>query len=275
MKDLHDRVAVVTGAASGIGAGIARTLAKRGCHLALADVQMDRLQEVASELTGVKVSTHQVDVSDRQQVDRLAAETQEKHGAAHLVFNNAGVAVMSTFDDMPIEDFERVININLWGVVYGCRAFLPILLKQDAGHIVNISSLFGIIGVPGQTAYCASKFAVKGFSDALSTELVDTNVGITVVHPGAIATRIAADAIYHKQPPNQDEAKAKKIISKGMPGDEAGRRIVAAVEKKKRRLVLGNDAKIIATIQRLLPTRYLDLMNIDPTSIRFGRRRSR
>jgi NAD(P)-dependent dehydrogenase (short-subunit alcohol dehydrogenase family) len=275
MKDLNGRVAVVTGAASGIGAGIARTLASRGCHLALADVNMDRLGEFASTLDGVTVTTHHVDVADREQVNAFAQRVVSHHGAAHLVFNNAGVAVMSTFDSMPIEDFERVVNINLWGVVYGCYAFLPILMDQDAGHIVNISSLFGIIGVPGQTAYCASKFAVKGFSDSLATELADTKVGLTVVHPGAIATRIAADATYHKQPTHQSEAKAKKIIRAGMPSDEAGRRIVRAVEKGKRRLFLGNDAKLLATIQRLLPTKDLDLMTIDPTSIRYKRKRKR
>jgi NAD(P)-dependent dehydrogenase (short-subunit alcohol dehydrogenase family) len=190
---LKDRTAVVTGAASGIGRAIAASLARRGCHLALADIDDAALARTASELAepGVRISRYHLDVSDRDAVAAFPARVIAEHDGVDVLVNNAGVALGGTFQEVAESDFDWLFAINFFGVVRMTRAFLPLLYKSEEARLVNISSLFGLIAPPGQTAYAASKFAVRGFSESLRHELARTCIGVTVVHPGGVATSIA------------------------------------------------------------------------------------
>jgi NAD(P)-dependent dehydrogenase (short-subunit alcohol dehydrogenase family) len=181
---LQGRTAVVTGAASGIGRAIATSLARRGCHLALADIDDDGLQRTAAEISaaGVRVSRHHLDVSDAAAVAAFPQRVTAEHAGVDILVNNAGVALGGAFEQVAEADFEWLFAINFWGVVRMTRAFLPLLHKSEEARIVNISSVFGLIAPPGQTAYSASKFAVRGFSESLRHELARTNIGVTVVH---------------------------------------------------------------------------------------------
>lgn len=193
---LASRTAVVTGAARGIGSAIAVPLARRKCHLALADLDeagMARTAELA-EAHGVRVSRHRLDVADAEAVAAFPGVVQANHAGVDLLVNNAGVAVGGTFEQISETDFEWLFGINFWGVVRMTRAFLPLLKASDDARVVNLSSVFGLIAPPGQTAYAASKFAVRGFSGSLRHELKGSRVGVTVVHPGGVATSIAQRA---------------------------------------------------------------------------------
>ncbi len=251
MKNLKGRVAVITGAASGLGRGLAEVLAAEGCRLALVDVHAERLAEVAAAHPGC--STHLVDVSDRAAMAALPEAVIEAHGAVHLVINNAGVTVTASFLDHTMEDLDWLLGINLWGVVYGCRAFLPHLIAGGEGHIVNISSLFGIIGVPGQTAYCTAKYAVRGLSESLAEELSHSpaDVNITVVHPGAINTRIITSA----RTGGEDLTRAAKFFERhGMSPQVAARQIVAAVKRNQLRVLVTREAWWGDLLKRIFPT---------------------
>ena len=190
-------VAVVTGAAKGIGAQLAHGLASRRCHLALIDRDGDGLAAVAAAArrTGVIVTEHRVDVSDGPAIEALPGEVLARHGRANLLINNAGVAILGNFDQIEVADIEWLFAINFWGTVRMCKAFVPLLGREPAAQIVNLSSIYGIIAPAGQTAYAASKFAVRGFSEALRHELEDTGIGVSVVHPGGIRT--TKDAIRY------------------------------------------------------------------------------
>ena len=203
---LRDRTAVITGAGSGIGRGIAQALARRGCHLALADISEAGLAETLASLGGAKirVSRHKLDVADRAGVAQLPQAVLAEHGRVDLLFNNAGVALGGTFEQTSEADFDWLLEINFAAVVRLTRAFLPHLKASDDARLVNISSLFGLISPPGQTAYAASKFAVRGFSNALRFEFAGSNVGVTVVHPGGVATKIAENARRHAGATNAD-----------------------------------------------------------------------
>lgn len=254
------RTAVITGAGGGIGAALAEALAMRGAHLALADVNSAGLAATVERLqpTGVKVTTHALDVADPAAPAVLAQEIKTKHGGAALLFNNAGIAVGGTFDRVKPDDFDRVLAVNFEGVVRMSRAFLPLLQAEPEGRLVNISSIFGIIAPPSQTAYSASKFAVRGFSMALAHELEGSNVGVTVVHPGGVATRIAEDAI---KPADATNAEIDASLERArqalvMPPTQAAQIILRGVEKRKRRVLVGRDAHILMWMERLFPTGY-------------------
>ena len=193
---INDCVAVLTGAGSGIGRALALALAQKNCHLALADLNTDALAETAAQARalGVRVSEHRLNVADREAVAALPEAVMAEHGKVDLLINNAGVALGGNFDQVSTENFDWLMSINFDAVVCMCRAFLPLLKQRPAARVINISSLFGLITPAGQTAYCASKFAVRGFSNALRLELKDTSVGVTVVHPGGVATAIASSA---------------------------------------------------------------------------------
>ena len=255
-----DRTAVVSGAASGIGRAVATSLSRRGTHVALADVDGDGLAATAERLRpfGVRVSTHVLDVADREAVAALPDAVTAEHGGADLLVNNAGVALGGTFDRVSEADFEWLFEINFWGVVRMTRAFLPLLRASDDARLVNVSSIYGIIAPPGQVPYAASKFAVRGFSMALAHELEGTSVGVTVVHPGGVATKIADRA---RAPDDATEAeivenraRAKALLT--MPPEEAGEIIVKGVERRKTRVLVGPDAKAAAALERLAPVRY-------------------
>ena len=261
---LAGRTAVVTGAGSGIGRATATSLAARGCHLALADVDRARVEETASLLRrdGLRVTAHQLDVSDEAAVKAFPSEVLGAHPGVDLLFNNAGVGLGGTYDQVSDADVAFVMGVNFWGVVWMTRAFLPLLKQSDDARLVNISSVFGILAPAGNVAYSASKFAVRGFSEALRWELEDSRVGVTVVHPGGVATRIAADA---RMPDAVDEAERRRklIFSEKrlrMPPAQAGEIIVRGVARRKLRVLVGWDAVAMAAVAQLLPVRYWGLL---------------
>lgn len=261
---LAGRTAVVTGAGSGIGRGTALALAARGCHLALADIHPARLAETAALVArdGLRVSTHLLDVADRTQVQALPQEVLARHPGVDLLFNNAGVGLGGTYAQVTDEDVAWVMGVNFWGVVWMTRAFLPLLAASDDARLVNISSVFGMVAPAGNVAYSASKFAVRGFSEALRWELEGTRIGVTVVHPGGVATNIANDA---RVPDGVDaaEVERKRVFSNKrlrLPPTRAGEIIVRGVEARKLRVLVGWDAVAISVLTRLMPVRYWSVL---------------
>ena len=258
------RTAVITGAASGIGAALAGALAERGCHLVLADVNAEGLEAIASGLrsNNRRVTTHVVDVSDAVTVQAFADDVRKTHGEAHLLFNNAGVALGGHFDQVTAEQFDRVININLQGVVRMTRAFLPLIRESGEGHITNISSIFGVIAPAGQTAYSAAKFGVRGFTMALRHELADTPIGVSTVHPGGVATNIAKTAERGTGVSDEEYEIGQKAADESliMPPPQAASIILKGVERRKPRIFVGKDAHTLMWMERLLPTRYWALI---------------
>ncbi|MEZ5426575.1 MAG: SDR family NAD(P)-dependent oxidoreductase [Pyrinomonadaceae bacterium] len=262
-------VAIITGAGSGIGRALAVRLSEEGvAGLVISDVNEAGLGETAdlAGASGVPVLTSVVDVSRREEVERLADETVEKFGRATHLINNAGVGLIGRCEQISIEDIEWLMGINFWGTVYGTKTFLPLLrsLKApEAGHIVNISSVFGFIAPPGQTAYSASKFAVRGFTEALRHELEGTGIFVSCVHPGGIRTDIARRARKGENAPEEDKETAPVIfdrLARTEPA-EAADVIVRGIKAKKARILIGSDARQISLIQRLFPTRYFTLMD--------------
>jgi short-subunit dehydrogenase len=253
-------VAVVTGAAQGIGRALALRLAKDGVALALADIDTDRLETTAAEArsAGVAVSTHRLDVGDAATVAALPDAVLAHHHRVNLLINNASVALMGTFDEVALSDIEWLFAINFWGVVRMTKAFLPVLQREPCAHIVNLSSVFGIIAPAGQSAYSASKFAVRGFSEALRHELDGSTVGLSVVHPGGIATAIAENARVAaavKADQARQAVAGFKQVAKTTP-EAAAERIFQGIKRREKRILIGQDARLIALIQRLLPVGY-------------------
>jgi butyryl-CoA dehydrogenase len=259
VNDFNGRVAAITGAASGIGRSLARDLAGRGAHLALSDIDEVGLAEtvVLCEGLGVKVTSQRVDVADRMAVYAWADQVVDDHGKVNLIFNNAGVALGATIEAMSYEDFEWLMNINFWGVVHGTKAFLPHLKAAGEGHIVNLSSVFGLISVPSQSAYNAAKFGVRGFTDALRMELDVARCGVscTTIHPGGIKTNIARnarmDASVASMAGDVDRAARDFDRAALTSPEKAARQILAAVQKDQRRALIGPDAKVIDFLSRL------------------------
>ena len=259
METFTGRVAAITGAGSGIGRALARELARRGAHLALSDVNETGLAETVSlcEGHGVKVTSHRVDVADRAAVFAWADTVAAEHGKVNLVVNNAGVALGATIDEGSVDDVAWLMGINYWGVVYGTKAFLPHLKAAGEGHIVNLSSVFGLISVPTQSAYNSAKFAVRGFTDALRMELEIANCGVscTTVHPGGVKTNIARNARI--DPALEAEAGGRAEADRRFDRmaittpEKAARQILKAVERNRRRVLVGPDAKVIDLISRL------------------------
>jgi len=268
MKDLRGRVAAVTGAGSGIGRALAEELARRGAHLALCDVDEAGLTETVGrcEGAGVKVTAQRVDVADRDRVHAWADEVAGEHGQVNLVVNNAGVALGSTIRSMSFEDFRWLIDIDFWGVVHGTNAFLPHLERSGEGHIVNLSSVFGLISVPTQSAYNAAKFAVRGFTDALRMELkiAGSPVSCTTVLPGGVRTNIARNARMDASVATMagDTERARRNFDRIAitTPERAARRILQAVEHDRARVLIGPDAQLIDLVSRLAPGVYQRVM---------------
>jgi len=260
MPFLANGVAVVTGAGSGIGRALARQLAVAGSALALADIDEAGLQQTAASLSerGVQLTTHIVDVSDESAVQALAQDVAARHGRVTLLINNAGVALHGRFEEISLDDLRWLMGINFWGVVFGVNFFLPLLKKEPRAHIVNISSVFGIVAPAGQSAYSASKFAVRGFTEALRHELEGTSVFVSCVHPGGIRTPIARRARLGANTPSasRDETVARfDRLTPTMP-DAAAARILQGVQRREPRILIGRDARGIDVLQRLRPGTY-------------------
>jgi short-subunit dehydrogenase len=257
MSEIRDRVAVITGAASGIGRALAREMAARGAQLALADVNAAGLEETRKSLGTATVRTYEVDVAKAEAVEEFAQRVQQDFGRASLLINNAGVALFGTFAELTMEEFEWLIRINFWGTVYGCKVFLPMLLRESSARIVNISSVFGFFGPPGQTAYVSSKFAVRGFSESLREELGATPVKVTCVHPAGIATNVAVNGRAGAATRTDEHQAALERFKKVavIPPETAARTIVEGILRDKDRVLIGRDAYRIDFISRLLPVR--------------------
>ena len=248
--------AVVTGAASGIGRALAASLARRGAHLVLLDRDADGLAAVAGGLTGVRVTTHVVDLADADAVAAVAAAVRSEHPRIRLLVNNAGVALSGRFDQVTTDEFGWVMDVNFRATVLLCHALLPAV--ERGGHIVNVSSIFGIAAVAGNTAYVASKFAVRGFSEALRQELTPDGVGVTVVHPGGVNTAIAATARRGAGVDPAEHAAGTREFSRLLRIDpaRAAEVILRAAERRRARVLVGWSAKLPDTLTRLLPGSY-------------------
>jgi short-subunit dehydrogenase len=263
MTAISGSAAAVTGAASGIGRELALELARRGCDLALADRDEAGLQTLAAEIgrdPQRKVSVHRVDVAEPCQIQDFATAAIAAHPSLNILINNAGVALLGTFAEVEQAQMEWLININFWGVVHGTRAFLPHLSAQRAAHIVNLSSIFGIIAPPGQTAYSAAKFAVRGFSESLRHELAmaKSPVRLSVVHPGGIATNIARNAPSGRGTDNARRAEMLdrfEAMAKKSPA-AAAVRIIEGIENNQPRILIGSDARFMDLLQRFRPATY-------------------
>lgn len=260
MRRISDRVAVVTGAGSGIGRAVSLELARRGADVALVDIDEERLSEVqaAVEAMGRTASTHVVDVASREQMASLPEQVLAEHGAVNILVNNAGVSVDLPFEQQSHEDLEWITGINYLGVLHGCEYFLPHLREADEAHIVNVSSSAGLTGMKGQSSYSASKFAVRGLSECLYLELADSSVGITCVHPGAVATNIL-DA--GRMAPERRE-QLQRLFAIAMSPERAARLIVDAVEKNRFEKVFGVESRMLSYMKRLAPVGTLKLMRL-------------
>lgn len=260
MTEIKGKIAVVTGAASGIGRATALALAKEGATLAIADLDRDGLAETASRIQAVngQVSSFMLDVASRDAVHAFAQEVEATLGKADIVINNAGVAQVAMVEELSYDDLEWVMNIDYWGVVHGTKAFLPQMQAKGAGHIVNVSSVFGLFSVPSQAAYNSAKFAVRGFTEALSHEMRGTDIHVSCVHPGGIKTNIMRNARFLQsvqETVKEEAATGFDRFARTTP-DMAAQTILKGIKKNKRRILIGTDAHIMDIIQRLFPASY-------------------
>jgi len=266
MKELRGRVAAITGAGSGIGRALAEALAEEGTALALSDVDEEGLAETAARTAArVRTTTARVDVADRAAVFAWARAVVADHGRVHLLVNNAGVSLGARIATMTPEDLAWLLDINFWGVVHGTQAFLPHLEAAGEGHVVNLSSVFGIFAFPGQAAYCASKFAVRGFTETLRIELeaARSPVSANCVHPGGVKTEIARRSRIGRDEvdaPSSEEIAAQFERAARTTPARAARTILKAVRRNRRRVLVGPDAQVAERLQRLLGARYQRLL---------------
>ena len=258
MGYVNGKIAVVTGVGSGIGRALALQLNREGCQLYLCDINADSLSETLGMLSrkDVPADGQVLDVADKEAMHAWADRIAAAGGHVDIVINNAGVALISTVEESDYEHLEWLMGINFWGVVYGTQAFLPLLRNAEQGHLVNLSSVFGLIGVPTQSAYNAAKFAVRGYTEALRQEMTDSNVHVCCVHPGGIKTNIARAARSSGSSMSAEERGGEfEKIARTTPEVAAGK-IITSIEKRKKRLLIGMDAKIISVLCRLFPVSY-------------------
>ncbi|GAB4012463.1 SDR family NAD(P)-dependent oxidoreductase [Nocardioides ultimimeridianus] len=265
MKSLKDKVVVITGAGSGIGRALAINIAGKGGHLALSDVNEAGLAEtrvLAEKAGATQVRTDRLDVADRAAFASYAAAVAEEFGRVNVIINNAGVALSGDLNDLTYEDMDWIVGINFWGVVHGTKEFLPHLIASGDGHVVNLSSLFGLLAMPGQSAYNATKFAVRGMSEALREEMLIAGhpVGVTVVHPGGIKTAIARNARVSDK---EDKAATAKLFDEKlakMTPERAAEIIVNGILKNRARVLVGLDAHALHNFQKFTGSRYEDIV---------------
>ena len=267
MKTFDQRVVVITGAASGIGRALAVQLAARGASLALADMNREGLEETRAlvDKVGARCTLQCLDVADREAFEAFASQVIADHGEVNVVINNAGVTLVDSVEHQSYEDFEWLMNINFWGVVHGTRAFLPHLQQVADAHIVNISSVFGLIAVPMQSAYNASKFAVRGFTEALKMELAGSHIRVSCVHPGGIKTSIARSARMNQETTgvSREEMGAGFDAKASTTADQAAAIIIRGMLKNKRRILVGTDARVVSLAARLFPGSYEKLLGLE------------
>jgi len=264
VKSFENKVAAITGAGSGIGRALAVELGRQKCDVALSDVDEQGLLETVEQVRGlgVHVTSQRVDVADREAVHAWADQVVNEHGKANLIFNNAGVALASTVEGMSYGDFEWLMDVNFWGVVYGTKAFLPHLKASGDGHIINVSSVFGLAGIPSQSAYNSAKFAVRGFTESLRQELDMMGYGVSAssVHPGGIKTGIARSSRIDRSVRDlgiSDTDSRERFEKTFITGaDKAARVILDGVRRNQRRILVGPDARVFDWVVRLLPSTY-------------------
>lgn len=258
MKCYRDKVAVISGAGNGIGRALAAQLAAAGARLALSDIDADGLRETIETLpAATEARGYRVDVSKRDEVFDSAEQIRRDFGTAHYVFNNAGVTMISTIAHATLEEIEWQLGVNLWGVIYGTKAFLPILLEQREGHIVNMSSVFGLAGIFAQGAYNVSKFGVRGWTECLWWELEGTGVKATCVHPGGIRTAIVQKA-RHGRNVGVEESSVLRLMDDLLitPPEHCARAILVGVAKGKKRILTGHKSRQLDVLTRLFPASY-------------------
>ncbi|MCV7411757.1 acetoin dehydrogenase [Mycobacterium florentinum] len=282
MQKFAGKVAVVTGAGSGIGQALAIELGRAGASLAISDVNTDGLAQTEQQLKaiGAPVKADRLDVTEREAFLAYADEVSDHFGKVNQIYNNAGLTHIGTLEVTDFKDIERVMDVDFWGVVNGTKAFLPHVIASGDGHVINISSVLGVMALPGQVAYVSAKFAVRGFTEALRQEMsvAGHNVGVTVVHPGGVRTPFGTNAeIADGMGLDQDEILANfdQQVAKTTP-QQAARRILAAVGKNKARVLIGADAKSADLLVRVAGTRYHDVLFGGPgvlgRLVTFGRR---
>lgn len=262
MKQLNGKVAVVSGAGSGIGRALALGLAKENADLALGDLNLKGLRETQALLATAgyrrQLRIYSLDVSGREQVDEFARQVIADFGTADLLINNAGVSSSGGVRELTFETLEWTLNINLWGVIHMTKAFLPILAQRPEAGIVNISSVYGLMGIPGQAAYCASKFGVRGFTEALRQEYYQSNLAVTVVFPGGVKTNIARNSRtdYAIGEAEYEQGVRDMEASFRTTPEEAARIIIAGIKNKAPRVLIGKDARRIDFLARFQPNSY-------------------
>jgi len=258
MSGFAGRVAVVTGAGSGIGRALAQDLARRGAHLALSDVDEDGLAETVACLPSDAVRSDSLDVTDRAAVLAYAGDVAEQFGRIHQVYNNAGIAFAGNILTSTFEQIERVVDVDFWGVVNGTKAFLPHLIASGEGHVVNISSLFGLLAVPSQSAYNAAKFAVRGFTESLRQEMLVAKlpVQVTCVHPGGVRTGIARNAARGEGFTDSAAMERFEATMLRMKPEDAAAAILSGVRRNRARVLVGNDARVLDLVVRVLGSAY-------------------
>jgi short-subunit dehydrogenase len=253
MKQLKNKVALVTGAGSGIGRALVHQLADRGCRLALVDIRQEPLDVVAKEVEGrsPKVSTHVADVGDARRMEALAEEVIAAQGELDILVNNAGVTSWGDFEETSLDDAHWIMNVNVWGTVYGCKFFLPHLRKASEAHIVNVSSVYGMIGMPRQSMYCAAKYAVRGFTETLRAELIDTPIGVTVVHPGGVATNFITESRGSEVGRKKDFADL--MTQHSLAPEKVAAKMIRGIEKNKPRVFAGPEPYLFDLFRRIAP----------------------
>ncbi|MEH6608748.1 MAG: SDR family NAD(P)-dependent oxidoreductase [Halioglobus sp.] len=254
--------AVITGAGSGIGRALALNLNSAGCELWLSDINQSGLDETIAAMANSEVPAHTaiLNVADKTAMHAYAQEIADQQGHVDVVINNAGVALGSSVADMEYDDFEWLMGINFWGVVYGTKAFLPLLSKSAAGHLINISSVLGIVAIPGHSAYNAAKFAVRGFTETLRQETAGSNIHVCCVHPGGIKTNIARNSRGGELIISADERAREFDKFARTTAESAAAQILRAAQKRKKKLLIGADAHFISIISRLFPVNYARLL---------------
>ncbi|MGA3238268.1 MAG: SDR family oxidoreductase [Bryobacteraceae bacterium] len=253
LREYKDRVAVITGAANGLGRALARELAARGCHLALVDIDSSALLEAREALAhpGLALTHHCADVGSEPALQRVAAEIASAHGNVHLVINNAAISASASFTNTSAAEFERIIRVNFFGTVYACRAFLPFLQKHAEGHFLNVASSFAWLGYPGKTAYASSKGALRSFSESLRLELAGGGIGVTLLYPGPLNTSLVRNGISDSDRRRQLEVEF--LTRRGLPLDRVARRCLDQLLRNPSRIVVGLDYRLLDMLARLSP----------------------